>query len=415
MTKRDLLERQLIACFILDCGKQIELMDGLAEDIRVPIVRDVYQAIKDIVSAGGKADMPTIFAKTGRASELSAIVDTVVTSANRDFYCRALCDEISRDKISELRRNLAASLDQGGDIGTLSHATQIEIDAIEARYHGGAAERSFAEEMADVLTAMRERRPAGDVFRFNFGPVDSLTYGLTPGEYVVLGARPSCGKTAFVVQLLILAAFAGSNTTFFSLEMSKRALAGRVIAHISQTDTRYAMREPERMSADQHSRICSISDVAYGAAQMIQVHSPLNRPWGWIAEQARRDVRAGAKIIALDYLQLLEGDGNNRNEQIGDISRRWKALLSELKVPGIMLAQLSRDCEKENRAPRKSDLRESGNIEQDADIIWFLAPENYQPGCENVSLVQAKGRDVGVGVRKMRFIKEQQRFEEVEQ
>jgi replicative DNA helicase len=131
-------------------------------------------------------------------------------------------------------------------------------------------------------------------------------------------------------------------------------------------------------------------------------------------KKSREAVGAGAKIIALDYLQLMEGQGNNRNAEVEKISRSWKNLLKELDVPGIALSQLSRNLESEGRRPRMSDLRDSGSIEQDADVIWMLHREKDNSGNEHTLLLQEKGRQIGRGYCDLMFAGSWQRFNEIE-
>lgn len=235
--------------------------------------------------------------------------------------------------------------------------------------------------------------------------LDIMTAGLQKGNLIILAARPSMGKTAFALQI---ARKSIEPALVFSLEMSKEQIAERMLVQESRVD-------------GQAMRIGAIEDkmesIALAAQKLdnrkIYIDDNPNPSISYIRSKARR--LKGLGLIVIDYLQLMQTKGVNRNLEIGDITRQLKIMARELEVPVILLSQLNRGVEQRtNKRPMMSDLRESGNIEQDADLIMFLYRDDYynedsdKPGVAEIII--AKQREGPTGTVETIFKKEHMSF-----
>jgi replicative DNA helicase len=231
-----------------------------------------------------------------------------------------------------------------------------------------------------------------------------LRGGLRPGQVFVVAGRPGAGKTAFTLSLLTSLCSSGVQTGFVSLEMSAEEVGMRMLAIESQVDVG---RYDERNQPNEGELRKLTTATSRLARHKIMVNDKPNQTAQSIAAKARRWVRSsGLKVLAIDYLQLITAsEGKERREQIDAISRNMKLLAKELKIPIVLLAQLNRAIERDgNRKPRLSDLRESGAIEQDADLVGMLYPaeqqdsEATQSGPRRINLFIAKQRAGQAGV-----------------
>ena len=253
-----------------------------------------------------------------------------------------------------------------------------------------------------------------------------MTYGFHPGEMIVLAARPSVGKTSLAMNFAENAILPNGNRNatgvlVFSLEMTSAQLATRLICSRSRVDLKRI-----------RDRVASKSDLN----QVTQASMELKDTPLWIDDASNSsilDIRAKARrlhtkqqlgLIVIDYLQLIRGADPRipREQQIADISRGVKGMAKELDVPVVVLSQLNRDSERENRNPRLSDLRESGSIEQDADVVLMLhrpkkkEDEDFEPSSqsddvEHIKLIIAKQRNGPVGEIDLTFLRKYTRYE----
>ena len=258
------------------------------------------------------------------------------------------------------------------------------------------------------------------VVNTGFATLDEMLAGLRAGQLIVVGARPAVGKTSFALTLALNAARQGVKVGIFSLEMSGKELAQRIIcAESGVSISHFRMGTIPKASWDAIAAACR--DIPGNG---IEIEDKASVTIGDIRATAARMMRgAGRGLIVIDYLQLISSasDGprfQNRAVEVGEISRRLKVLAKELGVPVVTLAQLSRQAESHPGLPRLSDLRESGSIEQDADTVLFLSRDpdeitDEKSGSRQVVLSVAKNRSGPTGEIDMLFVPTSTKFYEV--
>jgi len=240
--------------------------------------------------------------------------------------------------------------------------------------------------------------------------------GLMPGQMIVIGARPSMGKTAMACQIADFAASDGIGVAFFTLEMPDQAILLRMAAARAQVDS---LKATQRRATDleRQALVRAFSDLTNLQSGRLWVDDTTGCTVPAMRRALRKlTARHDIGLVVVDYLQLVEtcgGSGRNRYEQISEISRGMKRLAREFKVPLVVLAQLNRDVEKEARKPRLSDLRDSGSIEQDADIILMpslRSGQDEQADTLAIELIIAKQRNGPRCIVPMTFLRRYAKF-----
>lgn len=300
----------------------------------------------------------------------------------------------------------------------------MAMNEIEAKAYGTPPDMkafvSKIENSVAQVTERRDMRPYRHISSFLGAAVDEMLAGLRAGQLIVVGARPAVGKTSFALTLALNAARQGVKVGIFSLEMSGRELAQRIIcAESGVSISHFRMGTIPKTSWNAIAAACC--DIP---GNDIEIEDRASVTIGDIRTTAARMMRGAERgLIVIDYLQLIssasDGAGfQNRAVEVGEISRRLKVLAKELGVPVVTLAQLSRQAEFHPGAPRLSDLRESGSIEQDADTVLFLSRDPNETGDEKsgarqVILSIAKNRSGPTGDIDMLFVPTSTKFYEV--
>jgi len=362
------------------------------------------------------------FEAIGGAAYLAEVVHAVAVAAHAVHYA-----EIVREK-ALLRALIHTTTEILRDAYDPTAACRDLLNQAEERVFAINDERSEDQvtSMHDVLVAafaQIDRRAGGEATGIptGFGDLDSLTGGMHDAELIILAARPSMGKTALATNIADFAAVESNVTTLFvSLEMSRLELAQRMLCARGRIDGRKF--RSGFLSGEDRKKLVEVSGKLSKAPLFID-DTP-GRSVTEIAACARRLKRkANLRLIVIDYLQLIEPDNprDQRQEQVARIARQLKHLARKLQVPVLCLAQLNRQAEmsKENR-PRLSHLRESGAIEQDADVVMFVHREEYGLSREEAQerdvvgkadLIVAKQRNGPTGDVKLHWFQEYTRFE----
>ncbi|MEO6278805.1 replicative DNA helicase [Roseateles sp.] len=398
--------------------------------------KHVYAAIGKLINASKPADVVTVFdelTSVGRAQEcgglayLNALAQSVPSAANLRRYA-----EIVRERA--ILRKLVATSDE---IATAAMnpqgraVTQI-LDEAEGKIfrigEEGSRSRQGFQSIDNLMIALMDRvnelaeSGAQDVtgVRTGFYDLDKQTAGLQGGDLIVLAARPSMGKTAFAVNIAENVAInEGLPVVIYSMEMGAAQLALRMVGSIGRINQGHL--RTGQLQDDEWGRLAEAVDKLSKASIFID-ESPGLSP-SEVRARARRQARICGQLglIVVDYLQLMSGNGGgsdeNRATVLGEISRGLKALAKELKCPVIALSQLNRSVEQRpDKRPMMSDLRESGAIEQDADIIMFIYRDEYytkdeckEPGVAEIII--AKQRNGPVGTVKLMFQRMHTKFE----
>ena len=276
-------------------------------------------------------------------------------------------------------------------------------------------------EAMNVIAKMMMKKGELTGVSSGFKDLDNLTWGFQRQEMIVLAARPSMGKTSLALNFAESAALPQRReavaTLVFSLEMSAAQLALRMLCSRARVNLKLLREGLLARTGDDNTRLVAVADEFSKAPIFIDDSSHLTI-MELRAKTRRLHARRKLGLVIVDYLQLLSPADSQvpREQQVAEASRGLKALAKELDVPVIVLSQLNRSSEKENRAPRLADLRESGSIEQDADVVLMLArprdaDEKFQVAADSAELIVAKQRNGPVGELKLTFLRDITRFE----
>ncbi|MEO8296826.1 MAG: replicative DNA helicase [Burkholderiales bacterium] len=397
--------------------------------------RLIFTAMNQLIAASKPADVITVYEQLqslGKAEEiggiayLNALAQSVPSAANMRRYAEivreravlrklvAASDEIATNAFNPQGRAVSQILDEAegkifqiGEEGSRSKQGFQSMDALVVQLIDRVQE--LAENGAGDVTGV----PTG------FFDMDRMTAGLQPGDLIVLAARPSMGKTAFALNIgEHVAVREGLPVVVFSMEMGASQLALRVVGSLGRIDQ--SNLRTGRLRDEEWGRLSEAVDQLRNASIFID-ETPALTP-SEVRARSRRQARQCGKLglIIVDYLQLMSGSGSgngeNRATEISEISRGLKALAKELQCPVIALSQLNRSVEtRTDKRPMMSDLRESGAIEQDADVIMFIYRDEYynkeskEPGVAEIII--GKQRNGPVGTIKLAFLKPLTKFE----
>jgi replicative DNA helicase len=397
-----------------------------AEDFYKPAHQVIFEAAAALFDGNQPIDALTVadslrrtgdLERVGGAGYLATVLDGVPTTANIAYYAAIVAETASR------RRLLRA----GSLLGVYAMQTERSIDDVldsaEAEVFR-VAERQVGDGLAPVgpmlqatLERIEELGTRGEEITglgTGFRDLDRRLAGLQPANLVVIAARPSMGKTALALNIAGNVAEAGGTVALFTLEMSREEVVQRLLSSMAGVDS-HRLRTGQ-LTPDLWSRVVRETSRLYQMPFYVDDSSDLTVTS--IRAKCRRLARKrGLALVVVDYLQLMQGPGSaeNRQQEIADISRSLKNLARELRIPVIAVSQLNRALEqRENKRPRLGDLRESGAIEQDADIVMFIyRDEYYNPGSDQPGLAEiniAKHRSGAVGTVMMNFAAEFTRF-----
>ena len=354
-------------------GKIFAAMNALVEE-KTPI---------DITTVTGYLKKNNQLTEIGGVEYLTEVLNFVPTASNIDYYIKNVEDASILRRLIETATEIASE-------GYRTDETVNEIlDNSEKKILNIVKNRKSSEfrsikEILQKTQADLERlsEHKGEVTGLATGwyDLDKLTTGLHPNELIIIAARPAMGKTVFALNLATHAAMTqDKSVALFNLEMSAEQLAMRIISSLGQIDG-FKLRTGNLMNNDWKRINEAVSQLSN--TNLVMDDTP-GITIGEIRAKCRRlaSSEKGLGLVVIDYLQLISGGKNygaNRQQEVSDISRSLKTLAMELQVPVIALSQLSRSVEsREDKSLKKSDLRESGSIEQDADIVGFLYRDDY--------------------------------------
>ncbi len=422
-------ERGVLASILIDnalCYQAIELLKP--DDFFRDSHRRIYEKMILLAEQRMPIDPVTLQSALARAGELEQVgglafltsfLDGVGHSSNVESYARIIKGKaMLRRMISVCQQGIASCLDQEDDPESIVDQIEKQIfDIGEDRIRAGFV--SVAEVAGPELQRIEDASKRSALLTglmTNFEEFDRLTNGLQNSDLVIIAARPSMGKTSFCLNLAEnIAIQSGKSVGIFSLEMSKESLVTRMLCSQGRVDAQRMrggyLNKDEWKALGEALQVLAQARIFIDDAPGITVME--------MRAKARRLMsQHGLDLLIVDYLQLIRGKGRfeNRQTEVSQISRDLKALAKELNVPVIALSQLSRASEtRSDHRPQLSDLRESGSIEQDADVVGFIyRDEVYNATEENAGMAEliiAKQRNGPTGTANMAFIKEFTRFD----
>lgn len=374
----------------------------------------------DLLTLSEELQKAGMLEEIGGAAYLASLMDGVPRTLNIEYYAQIIKEKsLLRKLILSSARIINTSFEQQADADTLiSEAQQAIVEIAEAKIKPGFVPvGTLTGEMLETIRLLAERREAVTGVPTGFIELDNLTGGFHPSEFIVVAARPSMGKTALALNIcqhvgLRTDYYAG----FFSIEMSKEQVALRLLCAEAQVDLRktrsgfISEREFERLQ---------LAAETLSQARIYIDESPALTVMEMKAKCRQLRLEGHLDIVFVDYIQLMRTGGRfeNRNQEMSFISRSLKELAKELRIPVVGVSQLSRAPEKMRKEPKPmlSDLRESGAIEQDADVVIFIyRPDYYHPEDEAIKGIAevnvAKQRNGPLGSVPLVFLREYAKF-----
>ena len=428
-------EQAILGCVLIDN----DIMTSLSDEMKVQDFYDrrhqiIFTAMLNIYKGQMQIDFTTLIAElqiknqlveAGGAVYLSSLIDAVYTTANISDYIQIVQD-------AALKRNViaaATSIAEAGynanydSAGYIDYAERLLLDlAKRRRTEGFVPIDTVIENVKNIMLANRAKDGEITGLSTGFEKLDEITLGLQKDNLIILAARPAMGKSAFAMNIAINAAVNNVKETgepisvaLFSLEMSQEQIVQRMTAsqaRVHLTNIQKGTLSQKEMllveSANDELAGLNIYFCDQGTVTVADIR----------AKCRKQKANGGLDLVIIDYLQLINGSSKsgNRQEEVANISRSLKQMARELGVPVIALSQLSREIDKrEDKRPIMADLRESGSIEQDADIIMFLYREGYynknsEKASNLTELIIAKNRSGVTGTLEFLFQGEYQLF-----
>jgi replicative DNA helicase len=383
-------ERSILGAVLLDNNALNTAIEALkAEDFFLPQHRHVFTQMIALADAQQAIDLVTLTEELHRRGELEAsggapylasLVDGVPRVSNVEHYARIVKEKaILRNLIHATHsiQQRALEGEEGAD-AILDNAESSIFALAEDRVKAGLLPiKDIVRDNFDRLEKIFREGKSITGISTGYGELDKLLSGLQPSELIILAARPSQGKTALALNLAEnIGIRGGLPVAVFSLEMSKESLLQRLVASVAQVDA-HKFRSGHLSREDWKRMTEALSKIASSPLWVDDAGSNSVLEIGAKARRLKRD--KGLALLVIDYLQLITGRGrfNSRQEEVASISRGLKGLAKELQIPVLVLSQLTRAPERDERGPQLSDLRESGAIEQDADVVMFIYRPNF--------------------------------------
>jgi replicative DNA helicase len=430
-------EMAVLGSMLIEREAAEKALDALHEsDFYVDAHKRVFKAVFALFNAGQAVDVVTVSEELRRKGDLDTVgggaflaelINKVTTAAHVEYYARLVKEKaLLRDLIAAATGVVTACYSQEKDTKVLMDEAQASILKVSERQalHGVVSARDIVHEVVDQIEKAVHSKQDVTGVPSGIRAFDRMTTGFQKSDLILIAARPSMGKTAFAQNIVAHVVLEkNAPVLFFSLEMNKHAIMQRFIAaeaKINLKDIRTGFFRRDRWQ-----------DLTTAAARFSEAPLYINDNPGMTVFSVRaisRQLMSRLKqenktlgMVVIDYLQLLRGGGSrqeNRQQEVSEISRGLKQLARELNVPVIALSQLSRASEDKTRTdnrPKLSDLRESGSLEQDADLVALIHREGYykpnDPTLENkAQLIIAKQRQGPTGIVDVLFLRDITRF-----
>lgn len=424
-------ERSLLGSMLISKNACMEIISlATVDDFYLDSHRILFEAMQSIDSQGNPVDVTTVTSylldkkqldKIGGVEYLLQLSESVPTTAHSQYYLKILNEKSLLRKLIQQATKIIESA--YGEVDNINDFIgEAEKDFLNVTRDRNAGEfqdvKSVIQKVTDRLVMLQKADGHISGVKSGYYDLDRLTSGFQRGDLIILAARPSVGKTAFALNVAYNVSYKSDEAVaVFSLEMPAEQLIQRIICSAGSLKSE---------SLRSGSILKESNERYYAAADKVSkcnlyIDDTPGIRVGEIAAKCRRLQREhGLKLVIIDYLQLISGPANSREsrqQEVSDISRQLKMIARELKVPVIALSQLSRSVEKrDNKRPVLSDLRESGAIEQDADIVSFIHREDYQDPKKEAEtqgatdIIIAKHRNGALADIRLVFLKQYSKF-----
>lgn len=429
-------EQSVLGSIFINPDKMIEVTEHLKpEDFYKPAHKMLFKAMMSLSDRGEAIDIVTVKSMleannelnlVGNVSYLAEIINAVPTSSNAEHYAKIVAKKARlRAVIGSLSDSVGSAYEESMDIDEIIAKAEKSLMEVSQSSNKGSF-RPIHDVLLENHAKIEERsNNTSEItgIESGFTDFDKLTTGLHEDNLIILAARPAMGKTAFALNIAQnVATKSGKPVAIFSLEMGSESLVERMLA-AEGTIINHHIRTGQ-LTVEEWQRLI------YAQGQLAEAPIFIDDSAGLkiveIKARARRlsQEMDGLGLIVIDYLQLIQGSrSDNRQQEVSEISRQLKIIAKELNVPIIALSQLSRNVEQRNdKRPIMSDLRESGSIEQDADIVAFLYRDDYyndkqddHPKSNLTELIIKKNRHGSLGTVKLYFHKEYTKFSSVKE
>ncbi len=427
-------ERSILGAILLDNFSYNEAAEHLkAEDFCLDSHRRIYSRMIDLMESSRPIDMITLVEELDRRKELQAVgdvgyisglLDGVPDRPSIEHYVHIVRDKaLLRGLIHAANAAIARAADQSDPAEEILNEAEATIFALSEKRigRGFMGVQEIVREKFGSVDALLQRGQRITGLATHYEDLDEMTSGLQKSDLVIIAARPSMGKTAFAMNIAENAAVIDKKVVgMFSLEMSRESLLLRLLCSQARVDS-HKMRTGSLWKDDMQKVVKAMEELAHAPIFIDDTPGIALSEMRAKARRLKQSQNGQLDLIIVDYLQLMSGGGRrfeNRTQEVSAISRGLKALAKEMEVPVIALSQLSRAPESRggDHRPQLADLRESGSIEQDADVVAFIFREEvYKPDDPSLSgiaeIIISKQRNGPIGRVKMAFMKNSTRFE----
>jgi len=423
-------EESLLSAILVDNSTLLDVIEVLTpEDFYKTAHRKIFAAIAELFTRNEPVDLVTLanmlkeqgkLEEVGGASYLARLVDAVPLAVNAQHYARIVHDKAALRRLIEKANDIARRcLEDRGLVDEIIDFAETAIFQVSERKHRQSFHpiSRIIEKSIDLLEERQGNKALITGVPTGFSDLDNLTSGLQPSDLIILAARPSMGKTAFALNIARNAAVEnGTPVALFSLEMSKEQLTERMLC--AEADVNSQKLRRGFFSQEDWVRLTDAAGTLSEAPIFID-DSPNITTTEVRAKARRLKLDKGLGLVIIDYLQLMRSPGfaERRDLEISEMSRSLKALAKELNLPVLALSQLNRKLEERgDKRPQLSDLRESGALEQDADVVAFIYRDEVYNKDENnpnrgtAEILLKKQRNGPTGDIKLKFFDTYTRF-----
>ncbi len=420
-------EQSVIGALFIDRNSIAKVTRFLrAEDFYMESHRKIYEAILFLEENGHPVDLITVvnhlrdtgvLDRIGGATYIASLASMLPTAANVEYHAHIVEEKALLRNLIQIATRIANLGYEGENVEQLIDQSEKMILELTSR-RASSAFTTMKELVMQVLKFIEERyKNKGAILGVESGfyDIDKLCCGLQPGDLIIVAGRPAMGKTSFGLTIAHYVALSQRlPVAVFSLEMSKEQLVQRMLCSEAKVDQQKVrngqLNESDWIKLTEAATKLANAPLYIDDSALLSVRQVR-------AKAKRLQLEKGLSLIVIDYLQLMQSNlrVENRQQEISEISRSLKSLAKDLQVPVVALAQLSRQVEqRQDKRPIMSDLRDSGSIEQDADIVMFIYRDEYYKSDSDkkgiTEIIIAKQRNGPTGAVELAFVKEFTRF-----